>query len=206
MLFMRTNFRDLLDKDKKSILSTYGKSARFRKGVKDIQLYRFTFENRLFDCYIVCEGEELFRRNILPSDSLKLAKAFIYQKQLADFLKVGYSYDGYLGLPSRDALLGRLRMVDDSSKTTYVIGLRIINMEELEKKHYRRCDIMEELIQYFSSYYKGDMFSLGGERIAIVYKAMEALECVDVMEAHLSSFSQKFPWISLTVNITPVLS
>lgn len=204
MLFMYTNFLDFLDKDRKSIFSTYGKNARFRKGVKDIQLYRFTFKNRLFDCYIVCEGAEVFRKNVLPLDSLKLAKAFIYQKQLVDFLKVGYAYDGYLGLPSRDALLERLRTVDDLDKTTYVIGIRVINMVDLEEKHYRRCDVMEELIHYFSSYYKGDMFSLGNERIAIVYKAFEALECVDVMEAHLSSFSQRFPWISLTINVTPV--
>lgn len=206
MVRMHGSLDRLFLEDRKSLVSFYGKNVTLRKGVKDIQIVSFTFSGGLYDCYLVIELNSIARDYILPDNAINLLHAFIYQKQLRDFQKVGYSSDGYLGLPSRDELIKRIRCVGDSMVAPYfVIGVKIANATVLEEKKYRLIDMLGSMISYFNKYYKGDLFALGCDRIAILKSTADALNCVDELEAHISVLSREIPEITLAVNITPVL-
>ena len=201
---MMSSLKGFSEASRASLISFYGQDVILRNGVKDMGVEYLSFPNGLYSCLVVTEGWHVQKKQIISGKSLNLLKSFIYQRQLVDFHSVGYSYNGYLGIPTRDELIKRLEIKADATDSSILVGLRVANMESLAQKNYQSTNVMSDIINYMLKYYNGNLFALGEDRIAILATGSDVLECIDTFEAHLLRMGELFPEVSYNINIVPV--
>lgn len=186
----------------KSVWARYGENADFRDGVSDNAVEFIDFSNGVYSCIVVAESTRRIKEHVFSKAEIQLMKSFIYQKQLQDFHKIGYSYNGYMGIPSRDELKKHLKTYIGQGENIVLVGVRVVNMSVLEEKKYSRAGVYESMANYFLPYYRCGVFTINEETVGIIAEANSMGDCVEEFEEHILMLNKMYPEMCLSVCIS----
>lgn len=189
-----------------SITAKFGQHVILREGVKDMGVYYHSFDDGIYPCLIIVESVRILNTTPVASENLQAIRSFVHQKQLADFHSVGYSYNGYMGIPSRDELKKHLRQYISENRMLLLVGVRVINVEELAQKHYTASGIFQKMAEYFLPFYKGGVYAMSENIVGIIIQGTDYSQCTDEFEQHIYQLGKYMPELSLSVCISTIAS